>query len=52
MTLRDWFAGQALSGQLAFSPPDSFDKLHTPNDVAERMYEFADAMLRARGETP
>lgn len=48
MSLRDWFAGQALAGQLAFSPHDSFEKLHKPDEVAERMYAFADAMLAAR----
>lgn len=48
MSLRDWFAGQALSGQLAFSPSDAFEKVHFEKDVAELCYRFADAMLAAR----
>ena len=46
--LRDWFAGQALSGQLAFSPQYSFDKAHKPKGVARVCYEMADAMLAER----
>ncbi|WP_028752718.1 hypothetical protein [Rhizobium leucaenae] len=48
MSLRDYFAGQALSGQLSFSPHDSFDKYHQPDEVAAACYRFADAMLAAR----
>jgi hypothetical protein len=49
MSLRDWFAGQALVGQLAFSPPDDpYNKFHEPEDVARMCYRFADAMLAAR----
>ena len=43
MTLRDWFAGQALSGVL--------DKAHgkyTREAIAEASYMYADAMLAAR----
>jgi hypothetical protein len=44
MTLRDWFAGQALSwpnnGSLC------------PEDAATFAYDYADAMLRARQATP
>lgn len=40
MTLRDWFAGQAL----AMSTPD------TPKMLAEWAYRVADAMLAARQE--
>lgn len=46
MTLRDWFAGQALAG--------FFANAHTPhmnaadNDAAEYCYRMADAMLAAR----
>jgi len=45
MALRDWFAGQALSG-MSFRPDYSFG----PNDedVATRAYAIADAMLYAR----
>lgn len=49
MSLRDWFAGQALVGQLAFSPPDDpYNKFHEPEDVARMCYQFADAFLAAR----
>jgi hypothetical protein len=48
MTLRDWFAGQALAGYFA--------NAHTPHqnatDCADYMYRVADAMLKARGGTP
>lgn len=49
MTLRDYFAGQALVGQLAANPTVpglSPDQLRTV--VALNAYEYADAMLRAR----
>jgi len=42
MTLRDWFAGQALVGQILARPSAMSD------DVAERCYIMADAMLAAR----
>lgn len=47
MTLRDWFAGQALSGWLA-----SFGTGEAVNvqNSAEFCYEIADAMLSARNE--
>lgn len=48
MSLRDWFAGQALAGQLAFSPPDDpYNKFHKPTEVAKMCFEFADAMVAA-----
>ena len=49
MTLRDWFAGQALAATIALS----LDVVHTapsPMPMAARLaYEAADAMLAARG---
>lgn len=49
MTIRDWFAGQALAGLLA-SEAWCRDR---PDDVARAAYEQADAMLEARkGGTP
>ena len=52
MSLRDWFAGQALNGYLAswndLIPNEYFE----PEYVAGRVYEFADAMLKAREVKP
>jgi hypothetical protein len=47
MTLRDWFAGQALSGLLAKY------NLNAPSDqntLAQMSYELADAMLAERSK--
>jgi hypothetical protein len=44
MTLRDWFAGQALAGLLA-NPNYG---LPTPFDDGQQAYAEADAMLKAR----
>jgi|LakMenE01Jun11ns_1017448.scaffolds.fasta_scaffold9709524_2 hypothetical protein len=46
MTLRDWFAGQALAGLLS----DQTIKC-MPDDFAESAYLAADAMLAAREAT-
>jgi hypothetical protein len=43
MTLRDWFAGQALVGHLAF-PRSDLD----PRQAAILSYACADAMIAAR----
>lgn len=43
MSLRDWFAGQALAGLLARSTAYS-----TPSAFVPEAYLFADAMLKAR----
>jgi len=42
MTLRDWFAGQALAGVATLDTPRPFE------DDAATCYKFADAMLKAR----
>ncbi len=47
MTLRDYFAGQALAGWLSSFGPDDAVKV---DDVAEFAYEIAAAMLAARKE--
>lgn len=47
MSLRDWFAGQALAGYSATSYPD--EGLN-PLEVACYCYTLADAMLKVRGE--
>jgi hypothetical protein len=40
MTLRDYFAGQALTGAVQFG--------ESPRQLADRCYQMADAMLAAR----
>ncbi len=40
MTLRDWFAGQALAGLLAAGPHDC-----TTAEIASDAYRHADSML-------
>lgn len=45
MSLRDWFAGQALAGMLADSNLD-----HPSEVYAERVYLLADAMLAERAK--
>lgn len=47
MSLRDWFAGQALAGMLAYT--GSYGLGNGPGETAVRAYEIADAMLAARG---
>jgi len=41
MTLRDYFAGQALAGLASLTPP-------TPEEQAHWAYTYADAMLAER----
>lgn len=48
MTLRDWYAGQALIGQLMCS--DTADK--SEQGIASWSYKYADAMLAEREATP
>lgn len=49
MSLRDWFAGQALIGTLAFPIPGA-EKI--PVNAARECFAYADAMLKAReGQT-
>lgn len=51
MTLRDYFAGQALPGILSSSNSQLFRKVEIPpHEMAEYAYEIADAMLAARNE--
>ena len=50
-SLRDWFAGQALSGLLAYpggNPGGTFEEIAAT--FAANAYVYADAMLAARGE--
>jgi hypothetical protein len=45
MTLRDWFAGLAMSGELASRDPEVW---LCEDGLAKRAYTYADAMLAAR----
>jgi hypothetical protein len=46
ITLRDWFAGQLISGFVAKGFID------TPYGITTKAYEYADMMLRVRAEKP
>lgn len=47
LSLRDWFAGQALAALITDDEgPDNFDDFS--KEVAESAYGYADAMLAAR----
>ncbi len=48
MTLRDYFAGQALAGMLAQGTQGSFSKPAGVARAAVYAYEYADAMLVER----
>lgn len=51
MTLRDWFAGQALAGFLAdtrYTPASTSKYQEWIDATAFRCYGFADAMMKAR----
>ena len=52
MSLRDWFAGQALAGLLAGGLGDTIphDDVTAGQQAADFSYGYADAMLRARKE--
>jgi hypothetical protein len=50
MTLRDYFAAQALAGGLEQGVEDdmNINYWHDPHKLAKRAYAIADAMLEAR----
>lgn len=48
MSLRDWFAGQALAGVVVQCAGDTVRKGTIAGHMAARAYEIADAMLSAR----
>lgn len=56
--LRDWFAAQALNGQLASwgeGDEEHYAEMAVPDRMtmfAQLSYEQADAMLKAREQTP
>jgi len=51
MSLRDWFAGQALQGYLA-AFADASISFPKETKAASMAYAYADAMLAARKEKP
>mgnify|MGYP000529200689 CR=1 FL=1 len=52
MSLRDYFAGQAVANLLSFPPPESMNvgDYWEFSHVADESYKIADAMLKARGD--
>lgn len=48
MSLRDWFAGQALAGVVVQCAGDTVRKGTIAGHMAARAYEIADAMIAAR----
>lgn len=52
MSLRDWFAGQALAGILAggFADTIPHDDVNGGGDAAFFAYQYADAMLAERAK--
>lgn len=48
LSLRDYFAGQALVGLIPTYQPASADGPVNGHTVVEQAYEFADAMLEQR----
>ena len=50
MTLRDYFAGQAISQIIAVCANDTTHGMTEADYFACRAYEIADAMLKARGQ--
>jgi len=53
MTLRDYFAGQALTGLCALNWQSAYNQ-HMPSaeEYAENAYCIADAMIKARKKNP
>ena len=50
MSLRDWFAGKALTGYLSADANPSQHCITTPKNAAKAAYEYADAMLAERAK--
>lgn len=48
LTMRDYFAAQALAGYIAWSPHDDSGDQGSPEAMATFAYKCADAMLKAR----
>ena len=56
MSLRDWFAGQAISGLVMRAQPDELQQVmngtRVPNLLANGAYAIADALLASREAKP
>lgn len=52
MTLRDWFAGQAITGMTSQSERKVNDVKSYAKIFAKDAYTFADAMIAARNNLP
>lgn len=50
MSLRDWFAGQALAGFIACHAADA-DAAPSASGAARAAYQYADAMLAERSKS-
>lgn len=50
MSLRDWFAGQALVGVMIANPARADEMSRIEMNIAQICYSTADAMLRVRGQ--
>ena len=50
MTLRDWFAGQALAGILAFPGAVEGNRTKSYRTVVNTAYGYADAMIEERSK--
>lgn len=50
MSLRDWFAGQALAGILAFPGAVDGNREKSKGFVAKAAYTYADALLAERSK--
>lgn len=48
ISLRDWFAGQAVANEMVTGDPDAITKDAYMLSVAKDSYAMADAMLEAR----
>ncbi len=50
MTLRDWFAGQALGGLIVGSTQADGSPTGLSHEVVKKAYSYADAMLTERAQ--
>lgn len=50
MSLRDYYAGQAMQGMLASPKVDILEAITEPEYAAKVSYKIADAMIKERGD--